>query len=125
MVKFIPWDDDRHRPYAEKLAEYTAKRLKHELGGLTPSLDMLQEMGKNVKIPIPAVAPIQDLINLIQSSITPSDHVETLQSGPYKGLTKCEKALVKTPLPGVRQYRQINKFVNELDYSIDYYARPY
>lgn len=125
MVKFIPWDDDRHRPYAEKLAEYTANRLKHELGGLTPSMDMLQEMGKNVKNPIPAIAPIQDLINLIESSFTPSDYVETLQSGPYKGLTKWEKALIKTPLPGVRQYRQIDKFVNDLDSSIDYYARPY
>lgn len=125
IVKFVPWDDDKHRPYAEKLAEYSAKRLLHELGGLTPSHIFVQEMLKNVKNPVPATQPLIDLTNMCISLISPEDYMDEIQSGPYKGMSTAEKNIVKSPIPIIRQYRMVDKFVNELDASIDYYARPY
>ena len=66
----------------------------------------------------------QNGFNLINSAMTPSDWVEELQSGPYKGMTKFEKALIKSPLPFVPWYNQIRRFTGDLDTSIQYYMRP-
>jgi hypothetical protein len=65
-----------------------------------------------------------DIFNVINSALTPSDYVEELQSGPYKGMTRFEKNLIKSPLPYVPWYRQIKKFTGDLDTSIAYYVRP-
>ena len=68
---------------------------------------------------------INDITNLISSTIDPRDWNDELKSGPYKGMSTFEKNLFKAPLPGVTQYRQVNKFVGEIDTSLQYYARPY
>ena len=125
LANWIEWPDDKKRPWALKLAEYSSKRLAHELGGLAPSTIMSQELLKTVKSPIPATTVVQNSFNLINSAIDPTDWVDEIQSGPYKGMSTFEKNIIKAPIPGVAQYRQIDKFIGDLDNSISYYARPY
>lgn len=125
LVNLIEWPDDKDRPWAIKLAEYASRRLYHELGGLTPSLAMAQEMLKNVKNPVPSSQIGIDMINLISSTIDPRDWTDEIQSGPYKGLSTLEKNILKSPLRGVAQYKQIKKFSKDIDTSIQYYARSY
>lgn len=124
LAGLVDWDDDKDRPWALKLAEYTTKRLSHELGMFTPSLTMIDENLKTVKNPLASLSIITDAINLISSAIDPTDYTNEIQSGPYKGMSTFEKHLLKAPLPGVMQYRQINRFIGEIDNSINYYARP-
>jgi hypothetical protein len=124
LANWIEWPDDKKRPYALKLAEYSSKRLAHELGGLAPSTVMPQELLKTVKSPVPIVSVIQNGFNLINSAIDPTDWVNEISSGPYKGMSNLEKNFIKAPLPIVAQYRQIDKFIGDLDSSITYYARP-
>lgn len=124
-VKIIDWPDDKDRSRWLKLAEYIAKREVHELGGLAPSPIMIQEQLKNLKTPIPALSAVQNFINLGISTFDPEDWFDEIQSGPYKGMSTYRKNWIKAPIPGVAQYRMIDKFVNELDNSINYYARPY
>lgn len=125
ICNFVEWPDDEDRPWAIKLAEYSAKRLQHELGGLTPSLVMGQELLKNVKNPVPSVSVGFDMINLIGSLIDPRDWTDEMQSGPYKGKSTLEKHFLKAPIPGVRQYKQVSTMIDDIDTKIDYYARPY
>lgn len=125
LANWIEWPDDKNRPWHVKLAEYLAKRTAHELGGMTPSTVMLQEQLKTVKQPIPSISVIQNALNLVNSLISPEDYVDEIDRGPYKGMSTLEKNILKAPIPGVMQYRQIDKFVHELDNSINYYARPY
>ena len=68
---------------------------------------------------------VQNTANLATSLLDPRDWTDELQSGPYKGMSTLEKNFVKAPLPGIAQYRQIDKFVGDLDNSIMYYLRPY
>jgi hypothetical protein len=123
--EFIDWPDDKDRPWGLKLGEYASHRLAHELGGLTPSLAMVNETLKTVKTPFAMLSAIQNTGNLIGSLLDPRDWVDELQSGPYKGMSTLEKNFIKAPLPIVAQYRQVDKFVGDLDNSIMYYLRPY
>lgn len=125
LANWIEWPDDKKRPWALKLAEYSSKRLAHELGGLTPSPVMLQELLKTVKSPVPSVTVINNGLNAMMSAVDPTDWTDEIQSGPYKGMSTFEKNIIKAPIPGVAQYRQIDKFIGDLDNSIGYYARPY
>ena len=124
LANWVEWPDDKDRPWALKLAEYSSKRLAHELGGLTPTPVMLQENLKTFKSPIPALTTVQNGLNVILSAVDPEDWTNEIASGPYKGLSTLEKNIIKSPIPGVAQYRQIDKFVRDLDNSINYYARP-
>lgn len=124
LANWIEWPDDEKRPWALKLAEYSSKRLAHELGGLAPTTVMPQELLKTVKNPVPVTAVVQNTFNLINSAVDPSDWTDEITSGPYKGLSTLEKHIIKAPIPGVAQYRQIDKFVSDIDNSINYYARP-
>lgn len=123
--QLINWPDDKDRPWALKLAEYTTHRLAHELGGLTPSPAMINETLKTVKTPLAILSTAQNAVNLATSIIDPRDWVDEIQSGPYKGMSTLEKNFIKAPIPGVAQFRQIQKFVGDLDTSMMYYLRPY
>lgn len=125
IANLIEWPDDKERPWALKLAEYSSKRLTHELGGLTPSFIMPREILKTVTNPVPASGAAVNLSNLITSAVDPTDWFDEMKSGPYKGLSTLQKNLIKSPLPIVAQYKQIDKFVGDLDNSINYYMRPY
>jgi hypothetical protein len=124
LANLIDWPDDKDRPWAIKLAEYSCRRLVHELGGLAPSTIMPQELLKTVRNPIPATSVVQNGFNLINSAIDPTDWFDETESGPYKGMSTLHKNLIKSPIPGVSQYRQVKKFTEDIDTSIGYYARP-
>jgi len=124
LANWVEWPDDKNRPWAVKMAEYSLKRLAHETGGLTPSTVMIQENLKTIKDPIASIGIVTDALNLFNSCISPEDWTNEISSGPYKGYSTLEKNLIKAPIPGVASYRQIDKFVGELDNSINYYARP-
>ena len=124
LANWVEWPDDKDRPWALKLAEYSSKRLAHELGGLAPTPVMLQENLKTFKSPLPSLTTLQNGLNVILSAVDPADWTNEISSGPYKGLSTLEKNIIKSPIPGVAQYRQIDKFVRDLDNSINYYARP-
>ena len=124
LCRFIEWPEDKDRPWFTKLAEYACRRLKHELGGLTPSTIIPQELLKTVKTPFPSLGVVQNGFNLINSLLTPEDYFNTIQSGPYKGMNNVEKNFIKAPLPILPQVRQIQRFTGDLDTSIMYYVRP-
>ena len=138
LANWIEWPDDKKRPWAVKMAEYSAKRLAHEVGGLSPAFIVPQKEGgigveftmpnellKTVKSPIPATSILQNGVNLIQSAVDPHDWANEISSGPYKGMSTLEKNFIKSPLPGAAQYKQIDKFIGDLDNSILYYTRAY
>lgn len=125
LVRFIEWPDDKNRPWALKMAEYIAKRELHELGGLAPSPIMVRELTKTIQQPVPSLTAAKNLFEMTISLADPTDYMDEIQSGPYKGLSTVEKNILKAPIPGISQYRQVNKFVKEIDDSINFYARPY
>lgn len=125
LANWVEWDDDKNRPWSVKLAEYTTKRLAHELGGLTPSTVMPQELLKTVKTPMASISAIQSLFNLFNSVISPEDYLDEIQSGPYKGMSTLHKNFIKSPIPIVTHYRQMDRFLNDIDTSIQYYVRSY
>lgn len=126
IAKYARWGDDKSkkRSWGLKLAEYSCKRLVHELGGLAPSPYMVRETLKTVQTPFPVLSVIKNATNLGLSLIDPTDWNDEIKSGPYKGMSTLHKNFIKAPLPGIAQYRQINKFIEDIDNSISYYARP-
>lgn len=123
IANLIEWPDDKKRPWALKLAEYSAKRLTHELGGLAPSLIMPRELLKTVMNPLPSASVLSKSLALIGSAVDPRDWVDETQSGPYKGMSTLEKNFLKAPIPGVAQYKQMDRFLENIDTSIEFYAR--
>lgn len=124
LANLIEWPDDKKRPWLVKLAEYSSKRAAHELGGLTPSFVFLRENLKTIKTPIPAISVVQNSVELLSSCVDPTDWFDEIQTGPYKGMSTLEKNFIKAPIPGVAQFRQVQKFTGDLDNSIQYYMRP-
>lgn len=125
VLNLIPWDDDKKRPWLAKYLEYMANREYHELGMLTPSLTMVQEVSKTVREPFSCMSTMKSITSLANSIITPSDWTDELQSGPYKGNSTLEKNIMKAPIPIVSWYKQINKFTGDIDTSTQYYAKPW
>lgn len=125
LATYAPWPDDKERPWALKYAEYMAQRELHELGMLTPSTIQLQEISKTIQSPSATITAISRCINLLRSCLTPEDWVDEKQSGPYKGMSTLEANFLRAPLPGVSWYKQIEKLGDEIDTSINFYARSY
>lgn len=125
LAEFIKWPDDEKRPWAIKLAEYSAKRLEHELGTLAPSPIMLQEALKTVNTPAASISYVNNLLNLFTCLMDPRNWVNEIESGKYKGMSTLEKNMWKSGLPGFAQYQQFNRLIFDVENAMDYYARPY
>jgi len=123
IATYAPWPDDKKRPWVLKYAEYIAQREKHELGMLTPSIMQAQELAKTIQSPLPIMSSINNMINLIRSVFSPGDWIDEKTSGPYKGMSTLEANFLKAPLPVVTWYKQIDKLGDQIDTSINYYAR--
>jgi hypothetical protein len=106
-----------------RLAEYYIRRLKHELGFFVPSLTMVKEWSKQAENPIPSKVVIQNIINCLNSALTPEDWTNEIDRGKYEGMSTLEKHLYKSPLPGVSAYRQIDNFLNHVDDAILFYRK--
>lgn len=124
LVHLVEWPDGKNRPWHIKLAEYSARRLEHELGALAPSPILLQETLKTIKSPAASISYVQNLLNLGISALTPTDYFTVMKQGPYKDMTIFEKNLYKSGLPIIGQYKQYQRMVYDIDNSINYYARP-
>ena len=125
VLNLAPWGDDKKRPWLAKYLEYMANREFHELGMLTPSLTMVNEVSKTVREPFSCMSTMKSITALANSIITPTDWTDELQSGPYKGSSTLEKNIMKAPIPIVSWYKQVNRFTGEIDTSTQYYAKPW
>ena len=118
-------DKDPDRSWVKKFAEYMVQREVHELGNLTPSLTMGREILKTVQSPISAINSVQNVLNLVGSIIDPRDWNNELQTGNYEGHSTLYKHLMKAPLPILPQFRQMDRFLNDIDDATLYYTRSF
>ena len=126
LCNFIEWDKDKKRPWGLKLIEYILNRSKHELGFLAPQPTTVNEALANIKSPAACLSMIGSIGTMMESLVTPNDWTNTLQSGPYKGMSNVEKNFLKLPLPVINQYRQVNKVIDDDAFmnNIRYYMKP-
>ena len=125
LANIVDWPDDKDRPWAMKMAEYSAQRLTHELGNLAPTPMMLTEMSKTLQEPIASASALKDMSFLITSICYPPDWFNELQSGTYKGRSTLYKNFMKAPIPVVSQFRQMDRFLEDIDTNIAFYIRSY
>lgn len=102
-IGLIEWSDDRDRPWLVKMTEYQLRRLYTELGALTPTPAMASEGLRILKSPAAGINTVEKTLNLIDL-MNPFNY-ETfdgedaiLKSGPYKGKSRAQQALLKSPL---------------------------
>ena len=120
---------DPDRSWAMKFAEYMMHREVHELGFLTPGPMMLTEGYKTVTSPLVAASAANKLAQAMLTTINPinwfPDDDELIQSGSYKGHSYLYKRWAELPIPPFTQFRQIDKFVDDLDTGTKYYSKDY
>lgn len=91
-LHFIP-DDDKKRPWAVRIASYSALRLKTDMGVLLPSYTMMDEGLKFFESPFAAITAMKRIRNTF-NLIYPSEWTTEIDRGMYKGYTKAEKDLI-------------------------------
>lgn len=75
-------DDDS---WVQRMTYYQLLRLKTEMGALIPSPLMLQEGWRLMESPVAAANLIQQLITAVSSTLSPSDYIDLVERGRYKG----------------------------------------
>lgn len=99
----IDWgDDDKNRPWAVKLLEYKLLRMRTEIGAMAPTPLILNEFGKLVQSPLPAINTWENLLGcwhlLFDINGWSTDEEHAIQSGRFKGHSKNYRTLMKSPL---------------------------
>ena len=92
-------EDDKSRPWAVRLASYSALRLRTDMGALLPSGTMLDEGKRLFTSPFAALSTLQKIRNLIDlvnpvSIIQDDVYTKEVERGMYKGYTVAEKDLI-------------------------------
>ena len=120
---------DPDRSWAAKFAEYMLNREVHELGFLTPGPLMFTEGYKTITSPMVTLSAANSLAQAMVTTANPGnwfpDESELIQSGPYKGHSHIYKRWAQLPLPPMTQWRQIEKFLDDLDTGTKYYSKDY
>lgn len=116
---------DKDRPWILQFAEYLANREFHELGNLAPSPVMIEELLKTVQSPFAAASHAANLIRFLESCIFPWQWNDEIKSGPYKGMSTLHKNALKSPIPYVSQYRNIDKFMDKLEHQTLFYSKKF
>ena len=116
---------DKDRPWILQFAEYLANREFHELGNLAPSPVMVEELLKTVQSPFAAASHAANLIRFLESCIFPWQWNDEIKSGPYKGMSTLHKNALKSPIPYVSQYRNIDKFMDKLEHQTLFYSKKF
>lgn len=101
--------EDKDNPWAMRMSKYFARRLQTEIGAMTPSLGMLQEMGRLVKSPMASIQITENALNFISNILNPlhwgipgvgDEYI--LQSGKYEGHSRLYKSFMDN-VPVVNQ----------------------
>ena len=117
--------DDPDRGWGMKLAEYMAQRELHELGNLTPSFTMGNEILKTVKSPASILNTTQAALNFSASVLDPRDWFDEIESGKYEGMSTLHKNFLKAPFPILAPFNQLDRVIDNIDETTRYYARNY
>lgn len=123
IANLIQWPDDKDRPWCTQMAEYLAKRSEHELGNLCPSLTMANEMLTTVQKPAACLSVVQATSNFLWACMYPPMWNNEKQSGTFEGHSDLYARFFKLPIPGISQYRSMDRFLNDLDNSIQFYSK--
>ena len=99
MIEDLP--DDEEKPWALRMASYSALRLKSDMGALIPGPNMLDESLRLIDSPFAAVTTLKKIRNLL-NLLYPDSYTTQIQSGMYEGYTLAERALIDL-LPFRRQ----------------------
>lgn len=120
---------DPDRSWAAKFAEYMLHRETHELGFLTPGPMMLTEGYKTITSPLVSLSAANSIAQAMLTTMWPGnwfpDDDELIKSGRYEGHSHIYKRWAELPLPPMTQFRQIEKFIDDLDTGTKYYSRDY
>lgn len=116
--------DDPKRSWTMKLAEYMAQRELHELGNLTPSFVMGNELLKTVKSPATILNTTQAAFDFVASLFDPRDWNDIIESGKYEGMSTLHKNFLKAPFTVLTPFKQYDRAVENIDDVTRYYARP-
>ena len=113
-VLMSDWED-KDNPWVMRMLKYFTRRLKTEIGAMTPSLGMLNEMGRLLKSPIASAQTVESTLGLVANIINPlhwgipgvgDEYI--IQSGRYKGHSRLYRSFM-TNLPINNQiYRLMN-----------------
>lgn len=113
-VLMSDWED-KDNPWVMRMLKYFTRRLQTEVGAMTPSLGMLNEMGRLLKSPVASAQTVESTLGLMANIINPlhwgipgvgDDYI--IQSGRFKGHSRLYKSLM-TNLPVNNQiYRLMN-----------------
>lgn len=123
LLAFGAGGDDDDTAGDNVYIEYFVRRLHHEIGFFTPSFTMLSEIRKQIENPIPSFVALDNVINLLQSLVFPTDWNKVITRGPYEGMTVLQKNFYRAPLPIISQYKQIDRFLNDMESSILFYRK--
>lgn len=93
-------------------------RLRNEIGTLIPGPSMVEEGLRLFRSPFAAAGPIFDALNTLQLLI-PSNYVETIKSGPFRGRTKAYRYFRNLPI--ISMFKKVDNFIDPT-YTITYYA---
>lgn len=116
---------DKDRIWIMRFAEYMANREFHELGNLFPSPVMAEELLKTVQSPFAAASHAANLLRFAKSCICPWEWNNEIKSGPYKGMSSLHKNALKSPIPFVSHYRNVDKFMDKLEQQTLFYSKKF
>lgn len=126
MLQFVnSGTKDPDRCWALKFAEYMLNREVHELGFLAPTPLMAQETIKTVQSPFVVASALGDIAHVAVVAMNPQNWIEEVENGKYEGYTRMEAAVLKSPLPPITWYKQINKMFDDLDAGTRFYSRDF
>lgn len=102
-LSLVKWSDDPDRPWLEQLTEYQLRRLKTEIGAVTPNTALLGSAMTLLKSPTAGVDAANRILNILKITTW----FDELQSGNYKGHIK----LYKYTMDAIPVYRSINRAI--------------
>lgn len=109
-------DKGEHRVWGKRLLAAVSQRAVTELGSLFP-ITTPSEVVKLIDSPVAATSMI-DGIKALGEAIWIPNWNEDVESGRYRGMSKGERGLLKSPLSG--WYRQVDKLAHP-EYVESYY----
>lgn len=103
FLGLMDWNDNKDRPWLEKMLEYQVRRLYTEIGVQIPGSQMLNEGLKILNSPAAGINTLESLINII-GILNPNNYEvfggedAILKSGRFKGDSRATKLWFESPL---------------------------